>query len=73
MSVRLLQLIAAGLLITVGTTACERQGPMERAGERSDQAVEDLAEGRNPLDNKGSAERAGEALDRAADSATDKH
>lgn len=72
MTIRLLQLIAAGLLITA-TTACERQGPMERVGERSDQAVEDLAEGRNPLDTKGPGERAGEALDRAAESATDKH
>lgn len=73
MSMRFFHLIAAGLLIAAGTTACERQGPMERAGERSDQAVEDIAEGRNPLDAKGPGEKAGEAIDRAADSATDKH
>lgn len=70
---RTLNLLAVALLLTVSTVACERKGPMERAGERADEAVDNVAEGRNPLATKGPAEKAGEAIDDAADSVTDKH
>lgn len=50
------------------TTGCEeRQGPMERAGEKIDRAVEDAKDAVNP---PGPVEKAGRAVDRAVDDAT---
>jgi len=45
-----------------GLAACEEQGPAERAGEKLDQAADDIADA---FDNKGPAEEAGEKIDDA--------
>jgi hypothetical protein len=33
-------LVVAGMLLLGGLTACDREGPMERAGEKVDRSVE---------------------------------
>ena len=49
----------------VAMTACERRkGPVERAGENIDEAVDNVSDA---IDPKGPAEKAGRALDRATD------
>ena len=54
-------------------SACTREdGPLENAGERVDEAVENVKEGDSPFRKKGAGEKAGEAVDRAIDRATDK-
>ncbi len=55
---------SGGLLLGSG---CEREGPMEKAGEQIDEAVEETKEA---LDPAGPAERAGEKVDRAIDEVT---
>ena len=49
----------------VAMTACERKkGPVEKAGEKIDKAVDNVSDA---IDPKGPAEEAGRALDRATD------
>ncbi len=56
------------VLFMVTMLGCERQGPMERAGERADEAVEDA---RDAFTRDGPMERAGERVDDAVDSIRD--
>lgn len=52
------------LLILSGTSACTRhEGPVERAGKKIDDAVDNAKDGENPLHKKGAAEKMGEAVD----------
>jgi hypothetical protein len=55
-----------GLLLssTILTAGCERKGPVERAGEKIDRAVDDV---KDAIDPPGPAEKAGKAIDRAVD------
>lgn len=53
-----------GLVTVTGLTACERKGPVERAGEKVDNAIE---KAKDKLDPKGPAEKAGEKIDKALD------
>lgn len=48
--------LASAAIAVLALTACEREGPMERAGERMDRGVE----------------KAGESLERAGDRAQDR-
>lgn len=41
---RLFQTCAILVVLTLALAACEREGPMERAGEKADQAVEETKE-----------------------------
>ncbi len=54
--------LALGLSLAL--TACEKDGPMEEAGEKVDRAVEKTKDALNP---KGPAEKAGEKIDAAAE------
>lgn len=65
---RLLGLAPLMLGVTIIGAGCEQQGPAERAGERIDQAADDVGDAFRPA---GPAERAGENLDRAADNVGD--
>jgi hypothetical protein len=59
------------ILLTLGLSACEQEGPAERAGEKVDEAAERAKES---VDPQGPAERAGEKADEAmerADEATE--
>ncbi|MDD2557770.1 MAG: hypothetical protein PHH87_05685 [Desulfuromonas sp.] len=48
--------------------ACEKKGPMEKAGENVDRAVEKIEDTLNP---KGPAEKAGEKVDKAVKNVKD--
>lgn len=48
------------ILLALGLGACEQQGPVERAGEQVDEAVDEAKEA---LDPQGPAESAGEKVD----------
>jgi hypothetical protein len=56
----------AMILLTLGLSACEQEGPAERAGERVDEAAERAKEAVEP---QGPAERAGEKADEAVERA----
>jgi len=56
-------LLGAGFLVAA-LGGCERKGPMERAGEKVDKAVEDLQEATR---KEGPAERAGKKIDKATE------
>ena len=49
-------------------TSCKREGPVERAGKKVDDAADKLKEKINP---SGPAEKAGKKIDDAVDKATD--
>jgi hypothetical protein len=53
-------------LLMLGLSACEQEGPAERAGEKVDAAAERAKEA---VDPKGPAERAGEEADEAMERA----
>lgn len=48
------------IVLALGLGACEQQGPVERAGERVDETMD---EAKDALDPQGPAERAGEKVD----------
>jgi hypothetical protein len=54
------------ILLTLGLSACESEGPAERAGEKADAAAERAKEA---IDPQGPAERAGEKADEAMERA----
>lgn len=70
MMTRNAKLAALGLFLAplVGlNVGCDSQGPAERAGERIDNAAENV---KDAVDPRGPAEKAGAAVDNAADKAT---
>jgi hypothetical protein len=67
MKIRSLLLTSLSVIVLAfGLSACEREGPAERAGERIDKATERAGEA---LEREGPAERAGEETDEAAERA----
>ena len=56
-------ILCAGLLVTA-LGGCEREGPMERAGRKMDEAAESLSEATR---KEGPAERVGKQIDQAAE------
>jgi hypothetical protein len=52
MSLKRLQNILAPLAFLIVLVGCERQGPLERAGEEVDEAVEDVRNGGETLGNQ---------------------
>ncbi|HIK75836.1 MAG TPA: hypothetical protein EYG00_14215 [Alcanivorax sp.] len=54
----LLVVVFGGLL---GLAGCDQQGPMEKAGENVDEAVEDVTEDQGPMEEAG--EEMGDAWD----------
>jgi tRNA A37 threonylcarbamoyltransferase TsaD len=57
-------LVSGGVLCFTG---CEQKGPVERAGEKIDRAVEDM---KDKIDPPSPAEKVGRAIDRAVDDVT---
>jgi len=53
-------LIAAGL---IGLLGCQEKGPVEKAGERVDEVIDNVKHGDAPLKQKGAAEKVGESID----------
>jgi hypothetical protein len=64
-----LKLIWAALAATaaIGVAACEKQGPVERAGEEVDEAVDTIKNG----GDESTANKVDDALDEARDTAED--
>jgi hypothetical protein len=56
---QVLAVMALGLLVTVGATACDK-GPMQRTGEKIDRAT-----GQDKVIGKGPIEKAGKSIDEA--------
>ena len=59
-------LVMGGALVGVG---CESEGPVEKAGKKVDQAVEEAKDKLNP---EGPVEKAGKKVDQAVEEAKDK-
>jgi len=50
--------------LLIGLSACDtNKGPVERAGEKVDDAVENIKAGESPLKERGPMEKAGESID----------
>jgi hypothetical protein len=63
----LIELVMAACIF--GVISCQRhEGPLEKAGKKVDDAVDNVEDGQSPLHKKGAGERAGEAVDDAVDS-----
>ena len=54
------------LALALACSACTKQdGPLERAGQKVDDAVDNVKDGQSPFHKKGAGEKAGEAVDDA--------
>ena len=51
------------LLVVVGLVGCNQSGPVEKAGERVDEIVDNVKHGDSPLKEKGPMEKLGESVD----------
>jgi hypothetical protein len=60
--------VALAATAAVGVTACEKQGPVERAGEEVDEAVDTVKNG----GHESTANKVDDALDEARDAVEDK-
>lgn len=60
-------LVVIALIGFVGLIGCQEKGPAEKAGERVDEVVDNVAEGDPPLKEKGPMEEMGESIDEAAE------
>lgn len=63
-------IFVGGAFLILGACS-DTRGPFERAGERSDEIIDNIGEGEPPLKRKGTAERMGESIDRTVDDAQD--
>lgn len=59
---------ALAAIAVIGVAACEKQGPVERAGEEVDEAVDTIKNG----GEESTANKVDDALDEARDAAEDK-
>jgi hypothetical protein len=57
--------------LALAWSGCHEPGPMEKAGERTDEIVDNIKDGDSPFHKKGPLEKAGEAVDEAVDDVTD--
>ena len=64
---RMMMCLILGLSIALFGACTKHEGPVERAGKRIDNAVDNVKDGDSPFHKKGSAEKAGEAVDDAVD------
>lgn len=59
-------LVTLLLFATVSCLGCTtKEGPLEKAGEKVDDAVDNVKDGQLPLHKKGTAERVGDDIDKA--------
>lgn len=54
-----------GIISLCLMAGCEQKGSMEKAGERTDEIIDNIKDGDPILHEKGAAEKAGEAIDNA--------
>lgn len=58
------------ILVVFSLAACQEKGPVEKAGERVDEIVDNVKDGDPLLHKKGTAEKAGEAVDQTVKDVT---
>jgi hypothetical protein len=66
--IRQTTLAALAAVLMLGLTACEKQGPLERAGEEVDEAVDRVGDGK---DGKPLSEKADDAVDEVREGAAE--
>ena len=67
--IRQTTLAALAAVLMFGLTACEKQGPVERAGEEVDEAVNRVKDGH--VTEKPASEKVDDAVDKAREGAQD--
>jgi hypothetical protein len=55
----------AVVVLLIGVLGCQQKGPIESAGERVDEVVDNVKHGDAPLKEKGQMEKLGESIDDA--------
>ena len=60
-------IIACLLVASVSACRVNNSGTMERAGERGDEIVDNIKDGKNPLHKKGTLEKLGDDVDETLD------
>lgn len=50
-------------VLLLGSIGCQNKGPVEKAGERVDEMIDNAKEGENILKEKGPMEKMGESID----------
>jgi hypothetical protein len=56
-------LIAIAAATLIGLIGCQEKGPVEKAGERLDEVIDNVKHGDAPLKEKGAMEKLGESID----------
>ena len=51
------------ITVSIGLIGCQQKGPVEQAGERIDEVIDNVAEGSAPLKEKGTMEKMGQSID----------
>jgi hypothetical protein len=59
--IRIYTIVIIGLLFLL--VGCQEKGPMEKAGERTDEIVDNIKQGKPMLHEPGLGEKVGEAID----------
>ncbi|MBE0598931.1 MAG: hypothetical protein IH614_16880 [Desulfuromonadales bacterium] len=61
-------IVFAAVVLSLGLVACEKKGPLEKAGEKIDQGVENTKDAvQDATQGQGPVEKAGEKIDKAFD------
>ncbi len=58
-------LVCVVTAILIGPMGCQQKGPVERAGERLDEVIDNVKDGDSPLKEKGRMEKIGESIDKS--------
>jgi len=64
---RMILCMLLGASVAQLSACAKHEGPVERAGKKIDNAVDNVKDGESPFHKKGTAEKAGEAVDDAVD------
>ena len=64
LSIKLIRILLVSLFAITFAVGCQKAGPLERAGERTDEVIDNIKEGDAPLKKKGPLEKAGESIDK---------
>jgi hypothetical protein len=65
MRTKSLLFISISIACILSITACKKEGPLEKAGSRVDEVVDNAKEGEPILKKKGPMEKTGEDIDKA--------
>lgn len=60
-------------VILIGWIGCQQKGPVQEAGERVDEIVDNVKDGDSPFKHKGPMEKLGESVDDSIKNAEEKN